>query len=246
MEATRNSPALILQRRPYRESDILVTAYTLDFGKLTLVARGAKKLQSKLAGHLEPLTRADLMIVAGRGFDYVGGALTADAYPSIRADLNKLYYAGRALGLFDRLVGEGEADRELFFLLIEWLERLGAQADCGRERGELYLAAFSLQLLGATGYRPRLDNCLDCGRPLQPGRNYFSLLYGGLVGGDCFDQRKETATGSDDLLKISDNCVKVLRLITQRNPEDLDKLKLDKKLSAELSHITESFIKFRL
>lgn len=124
MDETKNTPAIILNRRPYREHDALVTVYTLSSGKLTLAARGVKKLKSKLAGHIEPLALADILIIRGRGLDYLGSAVARTVYRGIRNDLNKLYYAGRVINLFNRLVKEEQPDERLFFLLADWLEAL--------------------------------------------------------------------------------------------------------------------------
>jgi len=241
MEATKNSPAIILQRRPYRESDILITAYTLNFGKVSLVARGAKKLQSKMAGHLEPLTRADLMIVAGRGFDYVGGAVGLEAYVGIRRDLNKLYYAGRALGVFDHLVREDQTDSRLFSLLSDWLHLLNIETgDFTRMRGELFYGIFAWRFLSELGYAPQLRQCLRCGAELKPG-NRFDLSSGGVLCADCYLTDKSTETGRE-LLPISDNAVKIMRFIIDRDPEEALKLKVSARDTKELLLLIDKFI----
>jgi DNA repair protein RecO (recombination protein O) len=243
MEATKNSPALILQRRPYRENDSLVTAYTLNFGKLALVARGAKKLQSKLAGHLEPLTRADLMIIAGRGFDYVGAAAGADTYPGIRADLNKLYYAGRALGLFDRLVKESQADGRLFFLLADWLRLVNDYAaDFSRERGGLFYAWFVWKFLAELGYGPQLYQCLQCGRELKPG-NYFNLLNGGVLCRGCWEGEKRLSSPvRNELIPISDNVIKIMRFLINNDLAAAAKLTIFQKDIKELTALLDKFL----
>jgi len=244
MDATRISPALILQSRPYRENDILVTAYTLHFGKLALVARGAKKLQSKLAGHLEPLTRADLMIIAGRGWDYVGGAAMTAAYHGLRADLNKLYYAGRALGLFNRLVKEDQADSRLFSLLADWLDLLDRWPadDFRTERGEFLYALFAWQFLARLGYEPQLRQCLECGRELRPG-NHFDLLHGGVWCADCYAARKsrDGAVGNE-LAAVSDNVVKAIRFLTSHDLEQSSRLQISRKNAKELAALAGSFL----
>lgn len=257
MEATKNTSALILGREPYRESDCLVSVYTLLDGKQSLIARGAKKLHSKLAGHIEPLTLADIMIVKGRGRDYIGSAIGRIFYSGIKSDLNKLYYAGQALSLFSRLVKEGQADERLFFLLNGWLAALDGAAS--REKsltkasGELFLAFFIWKFLAALGYGPEMRVCLLCQKPLQSGKNYFNLHGGGLVCGECRENRENRENRSrsevpgligQELLTISDNCVKILRFISDNGLETMEKLKVDKKSLDELTALTNSFVKF--
>jgi DNA repair protein RecO (recombination protein O) len=246
MDETRNTPALVLNRRSYREYDSLVTVFTLHSGKLNLLARGTKKTQSKLAGHIEPLTLADILIVRGKGHDYIASAITRDAYPEIRNDLNKLYYAGRALNIFSRLVKDGQADKNLFFLLADWLSSLDklppAPPELAPEKGELLLAFFILKLLLGLGYKPEMKNCLRCGRPIKPGGNYFDLKNGGLVDSHCgAAERPEADYQVNNFLTISDDCVKLIRYLLNNNNWSI---KASPAVIKEISKIISSFITF--
>ncbi len=244
MEETKNTPAIILNRQDYREQDILVTVYTRDFGKRTLIARGAKKSGSKLAGHIEPLALSDILVVKGKTRDYIGSALTRRAHQGIRADLNKLYYAGQAVGLFNHLVKDGQPEEEIFSLLSDWLGALDdfiGFADFSREEGELFYNFFALKLLAALGYAPAWQFCLSCGRKIEPGRNFFAARGGGLICDACFDQKKTAGQDLSDLLVISDNCVKLIRYLSDN--QDL-KIKADKKIIREAKKIIDFFVNY--
>lgn len=249
MEETKHSPALVLKRQDYRESDSLVTVYTKDFGKLNLVARGVKKLHSKLAGHLEPANLIDLLIIKGKNLDYVGGAVNSDAYLGIKENLNKIYYVGQALAWFNRLVRSGEADQHLFFLLGRWLEVLDAYPanDFNKERGELLWSFFALKLMVELGYQPEMYQCLDCHKKIVPGENYFNLKNGGLLDADCYEKGKIAgAYSTSELLAISDNCVKIIRLISKSDFNSVSKINIDKKLIKELSLVVNGFLSFHV
>ena len=245
MEESKKTSALILNRQSYRESDSLVTVYTPDLGKLNLVARGTKKLQSKLAGHIEPITLADILILPGKGFDYIGSAVSREIYPGIREDLNKLYYAGQVLKTFNRLVREGEAEARLFFLLADWLEVLNSVPSFNKEKGDLLLAFFTWQFLAELGYKPEMYKCLAGGEEIKPGQSYFNLAKGGLICQKCFEeQRAKPDFVSIELLPISDNCVKIIRFILAGKFSQAEKIKIDKKLTKELAALADGFLKF--
>lgn len=245
MEESKKTFALVLNRQPYREYDSLVTVYTPDLGKLNLVARGTQKLQSKLAGHIEPLTLADIMIIPGRGFDYIGSAVSREIYADLRQDLNKLYYAGQVIKLFSNLVKEGEAEARLFFLLADWLEVLNNFSDFNKEKGEWLLAFFTWQFLAALGYKPEMYKCLISGEEIKPGQSYFNLAKGGLVCQKCFEeQRISPDFVSVELLPISDNCVKIIRFILVGKFSQAEKVKIDKRLLRELSMLADGFVKY--
>jgi len=245
MEESKTTSALILNRQSYRENDSLVTIYTPDLGKLNLVARGTKKLQSKLAGHIEPITLADIMIIPGKGFDYIGSAVSREVYTGIRRDLNKLYYAGQVIKLFNRLVKEGEAEAGLFFLLADWLGVLNCFSDFSKEKGELFLGFFTWQFLAALGYKPEMYKCLVRGEEIKPGQSYFNLAKGGLVCQKCFEEQRTSPDFiSTELLSISDNCVKIIRFILANKISQAEKVKIDKKLIRELMILSDGFVKF--
>jgi len=245
MDETKNTPALILNRQDYKENDSLVTVYTPYLGKLALVARGTKKLSSKLAGHIEPLTLADLMIIKGKGFDYIGSAITRATYSGIREDLNKLYYAGRAVNLFNRLTRENQGDERLFFLLETWLEILNNFYFFQRENGELALIFFTIKFLADLGYKPEIYHCLECFKEIRPGKNYFNLLSGGLICGDCFEKNRLLRDPSGtELLTISDNCIKLMRFMANNRFKSVEKLKIDNKILKEFSDLLDKFILF--
>jgi DNA repair protein RecO (recombination protein O) len=250
MDETKNSAAIILNRSDYRENDSLLTVYTKDFGKLSLVARGTKKLSSKLSGHLEPLSLVDILIIKGKGFDYIGSALGRQAFLGIKDDLNKLYFAGFALRSFNLLVRDNQLDERLFFLLQRFLEVVDAypEDDFSRENGELLYVFFALKLLTELGYKPEMHECLSCRDKVKAGKNYFNLKNGGLVCPVCFDKDfsmyQKQGIRPAEILTISDNCIKLMRFMMDSKLEDAKKLRLDKKFIKELSILINNFINF--
>ena len=247
MDETRNSSAIILNRSDYRESDSLITLYTKNFGKLTLVARGTKKINSKLSGHLEPISLVNILLIKGKGFDYIGSALCDNAYLNIKDNLNKIYYSGRVLNWFNRLVRDGESDERLFLLLRRWLEVTDSYPDeeFTKENGELFFIFFALKLMTELGYKPEMYECLSCREKIAPGKNYFNLKNGGLVCEACFNKERLSQDISvAEILIISDNCIKLMRFILDNKLDMAQKLKIDKKVIKELSTLTTNFLNF--
>ncbi len=239
MDETKNTLAIILKRQSYRENDSLVIVYTKKFGKLSLVARGTKKTQSKLAGHLEPISLAEIMIIKGKGHDYIGSALGKEAFLNIKDDLNKLYYAGQAIRIFNRLIKDSQADERLFYLLKNWLELINTVDVLDKERGELFLGFFVIRLLSELGYSPEMSNCLVCKQKITPGNNYFNLQSGGVVDKDCFQ-------ANNNLIKISDDTIKLIKFILNNKFNQSSKVKVNKKIIKELSSLTNNFLNYHL
>ncbi|MEK7097650.1 MAG: DNA repair protein RecO [Patescibacteria group bacterium] len=233
MEETFNTKAIILRREPFRESDTKVTVYSLEKGKLHLVARGTKKINSKLAGHLEPMNLVDLMIVRGKQFDYAGSAKAINCFGNAKNDLEKNLHAGSILQAIDRMIDIGEKDEKIFSLLSESFLKLD---DPGIPSHGLLPAWFFLRLISLSGYRPDLYSCAACRDRLKPGNNFFNYERNGLVCGKCAVFRG---------LKVSDDCIKVLRLMLEEDFDYLIKLKINDKLSVEIKEAINSFLQNR-
>lgn len=126
MEATYRTKAVILDRQPSSEHDSRVLAYSWERGKLELTARGTAKINSKLAGHLEPFNLVELMVVVGRGGDYAGATSSLSVSPSIKSDWHKLQAGVYFLSFYKNLLKPGESDKKIFLLLAQYIYWLNA------------------------------------------------------------------------------------------------------------------------
>lgn len=96
MPAEQTSEAVVLRRTESGETDRRLTLLTEQFGKLDVIAKGAKKPGSRLAGSSEPLVKAIFTWAEGRVRRYVTQVQPLTSYPGIRSDLDKTV-AGLAL-----------------------------------------------------------------------------------------------------------------------------------------------------
>ncbi len=234
MEETYNTIAIITNNEPYREHDSKITAYTVDRGKLELVARGTKKIKSKLAGHLEPASLVNLMVVRGKQYDYTGFADSRDLYANIKDDFDKILICGQVFREFNKLIKTGESDEAVFGLLKYFLDVLNNLKDASAENNLLY-NFFIFKLLSLLGYAPELRSCAACASKISAGNQIkFSASQGGLLCGFCRDKNNQALT-------ISDNCVKILRIVLEADFSQLIKIKIDQKLAKEIGIVIEDY-----
>jgi DNA repair protein RecO (recombination protein O) len=181
MSKTYVTSAVILRRQAFRENDARVVAYSSDQGRLELVARGTRKTSSKLAGHLEPLTSVDLLVVKGRQFDYVGSAASDRSFYRLKNDSAATRAAGQGVRYFISLIKEGVEDARLYELLVSYFCLLDSQAG---EPERLY-ELFVWRLLALLGFAPRLGSCAVCSRDAGNRDAVFFSQKGGLVCSAC-------------------------------------------------------------
>jgi DNA repair protein RecO (recombination protein O) len=171
---------LILGVSDYREADKIVTCFTLEQGKLTGLARGAKQSRKRFGGALEPFARLQLQLSLKEGLATLNGADIINVYPAIRQDLAKIGSAGNACELTERLTPEGEPNQRLFRLLAAYLEYLDKFPYAPSDR-----RFFTINLLKVTGYQPALEQCATCGADLTAASRFYQAPTGGLLCGRC-------------------------------------------------------------
>jgi DNA repair protein RecO (recombination protein O) len=196
-ERVYRTEAVVLRRGDLGEADRLLTVYSPTYGKLRLVAKGVRRPTSRKAGHLEPLTRVDLLLAKGRELDIITQAHALQTYPLPPGDLERLGYAFYAVELLDRLsVAEAEGRRP-YRLLIDTLERLSGGAAAAPA-----IRHFELQLLDVSGFRPELFRCVGCGAEIRPEAQYFSAEQGGVLCPACGSRGRDAQPVSLAALRL--------------------------------------------
>ena len=231
---TYQTEAIIIKRIKLGEADRILTLYTPELGKLKAVAKGTRRPQSKLGGHVELLTHSRLMLARGRNLDIITQAQTIDNFLPIKDDLERISHGLYVAELIDSFTGEHIEDRPLFDLLLETLKQLSQTKDC-----ELILRYFELHLLDHLGYRPQLQHCTDCNSHLKPNSNFFSSRLGGVLCHNC-------GFNEPVARPLSLNALKILRLWQNCDFAAARRVKINQKLAAELEQVIAEYIKYLL
>jgi DNA repair protein RecO (recombination protein O) len=153
--------AIILRRIDYGEADRILTLMTPEQGKLRVIAKGARKITSRKAGHIELFTRVKLLLARGRSFDIVSQAETVETHRELREDLLRGSYAHYLSELTDTFAQEGSEDPALYDLLVNGLAWISTAPDPA-----LAVRYFELRVLTLAGYRPQLFRCARTGELL--------------------------------------------------------------------------------
>ncbi len=203
MGPSHSSEAIILRSRPYGESDKIVTFLSLDFGKLTGIAKGAKNSRRRFANCLDPLTvvRVHFRTRLGAGLAFMESCdLLASSSPL--AEPSKLAYGSYLLELVDQLVEEAHPVPETFRLLREAIQELALGPATGT-----FLRVFELQLLQHSGYAPPLGTCARCQQPLlADGSSFYDPMQHTFVCQACH-------SSTERLIEFSGGTLSTLREI---------------------------------
>jgi DNA repair protein RecO (recombination protein O) len=176
-----NDEAVVIGLMDYRESDRLVTLFSKAHGKLSGVARGARKSVKRFGGALELFARLSIEFLPGETLVTIKDADIRTIYPQIRATLPGIAHAGYAAELVAALTPERYPNHRVFRLLTAYLERLDQAPAAPSDRH-----FFEINLLNILGYRPPFDSCADCGVDLALCGGLWSVRSGhGVFCRDC-------------------------------------------------------------
>ena len=141
---------IIIKKRDLTGADRLLTVYTKDFGKIILKARGVKKNQAKLKGHLELFVWANLLVAKSKNIDIITNAETLDNFSYLKKNISHLILAYYFSELIDKLIVAPEPDPNIWNLFLSSFCYLNKNKN-SRET-EKILSFFEVKFLEYLGY----------------------------------------------------------------------------------------------
>src|SRR3954454_2055136 len=181
MPAPFKTEAIVLRSNRFGEADRILHVYSEDRGRLGAIAKGVRRVKSRLGGRIEPFARVNLILREGRGdLCTLTGADTVHAHPALRERRESLERATQACDAVLRLLDSNEPNRPAYNLLARELQLLDASPEAATRAQAL---AFRIKLLLAAGFSPELAACASCGEREHLGA--FSAAAGGVVCPGC-------------------------------------------------------------
>ncbi|MBC7329466.1 DNA repair protein RecO [bacterium] len=171
--------AIVLRSLNQGEADRLVIIYTEARGKLSALAKGARKPKNSLAPLTQLFAYSHFLLVKGKTFYIITQGRLKHSFLSIIEDMERFAFASSIVELIDRMTEEGEADKDVFDNLLAHLYVMERAKD-----PELIARSWELKLLSHLGYKPELENCIICGRKVE-GNIFFSPSNGGVICSKC-------------------------------------------------------------
>jgi len=227
--------AVVLRHADWGEADRILTLYTRERGKVRAIAKGARKIRSRKAGHLEPFTRVTLQLAKGRDLLIVTQADTLDAYLPLRENLVKTGYASYVIELLDRFTYEDESENyAIFGLLTEILGRIASEPDPW-----LAIRYYEVRLLDFLGFRPHLFECANCGKKIQPVDQYISPSAGGVLCPTC-------GAGLPGVWSISMEALKHFRHFQRSSYSEAQRARPSPEVQKELETLMQKYFTYLL
>ena len=237
MSRIQKTSAISLRNVRIRETSLLVTFFTEDFGKITAIAKGVRTKESKLLRAYEPVVFQDIVFYhyPRRDIDLVTDSSIKDSFSFLREDFFSLCAANYFVDLVDEFSALHQVNRKLFDLLFDCLNYLKEGMPPKLFR------FFEIKLLLYSGLFPNIEKCSVCGKNLFGHDILFSYHHGGSVcsRGNCREQVQ-------DGMNISKGCISSIVFLRDCDISRLDVFDLQDQIKKEITNVIQRFLLFHV
>jgi len=238
--STIASPAVLLRRVDYGDFDLILTLFTQTTGKISVIAKHAKKSKKRFAGVLELFTVLKVTCQTSRraGLPVLQEALLEEPFAAIRESMLNTAYASYWAELVTTWAEEAQQLERLYRLLVFVLGELDRRQ---MDPAPLNLL-FQMRFLDIAGLCPNLNYCCICKRTLDNHSHHVSgvdLPRGGLRCHGCGE-------GDDPHACLSRGTIKQLQWLAQGDVNRVGRLRFSSQALQEAQHFLETFVPFHL
>lgn len=193
--------AIVLRVVEFSESSCIVTLFTRQLGKISTIAKGARRKKSPFEAALDLIAICRIVFLhkSSQSLDILTEAKLQRRFRSSAKDLQRFYAGLYVIELLNLMTDEADPHEDLFdeaIAAIESIDSVGRQnfdsdISPGAGRGdasswEQALIQFEIRLLELLGHLPMLTHCVDCGRKKTTvNRVQFGLNRGGIICQNC-------------------------------------------------------------
>jgi DNA repair protein RecO (recombination protein O) len=183
--ALHSTDAIVLRRYPFRETSVIVSCLTPDFGKIKGLIKGLRAAPGRYRSAMEPITRNRIVFYDTHAsqLHLISQCDLLDDLSRIQEDLDTARLAAFFVDLAQNVVGLEDPQPKLYALLRDALERLSIAAARPQEL-RLHVV---LRMLRLAGFQPQVDQCTSCrARAVLDG--FWSGRQGGLLCKRCLHE----------------------------------------------------------
>lgn len=225
-----NTQGIVLRSARYKESDLILTIFTRKLGKVSAIAKGAKRNKSSLLSSSQVFSYSNFTLKKQGNMYRVSQSETIKSFYDIAYDIDAFSYATYITSLVEGSIYENQTNNRLFVLLAQTLY-LYTQKDIDKE---FVTKAFELKFLDYAGFKPIVNKCVNC-NTTNLKNSVFNVDEGGILCEKC----KENHVYN---FKIDATTIKLMDYIFRNDILTCSKAKVSKYIVNELSKILKVYI----
>ena len=225
-----NTQGIVLRSARYKESDLILTIFTRKLGKVSAIAKGAKRNKSSLLSSSQVFSYSNFTLKKQGNMYRVSQSETIKSFYDIAYDIDAFSYATYITSLVEGSIYENQSNNRLFVLLAQTLY-LYTQKDIDKE---FITKAFELKFLDYAGFKPIVNRCVNC-NTTNLKNSVFNVDEGGILCEKC----KENHVYN---FKIDSTTIKLMDYVFRNDIITCSKAKVSKYIVNELDKILKVYI----
>ena len=198
---------VVIRETAYSDNDKIITLLTDSLGKISCMAKGAKKTNSPILASSQYLVYSEFVLYKGTSFYYINSADVINTFYDLRIDLDKLNVAFELTKILQTTTDENQDTSDVLKLFLNTLyviEKLNKDLD-------LTKSIFKVKLLNLLGFYQPIDKCYICGKSMQAEDEiYYDYVTNTFVCSNCIlnsDKRR--------YIKLSNTCVIAINYVAR-------------------------------
>lgn len=212
---------IVLKEVQYNDNDKILTVFTDELGKVSCMAKGAKKTNSSLLAPCQFLVYSEFVLYKGTSFYHINSAEIIDTFYNLRIDYDKLDMAYNITKVLMQTICEAEEAKEALSLFLNTMYVI-ENKDIPAKFVE---AIFKLKLISLLGYMPNIVTCKKCDKQVinKEDKEYFySFADNNVICSACYEEEMKNAVDSHKVsyVKLSQAvyfaCVYVITSTTKK------------------------------
>ncbi|HIC95682.1 TPA: DNA repair protein RecO [Candidatus Bipolaricaulota bacterium] len=242
--ALTKTTGFVIKAFDYQESGRIVTLLSPRLGKISLLAKGARRPESRFGAALDLLNLIEVVFYdpERKGLKLLKEAAIIDHYPYLKRDYGRLEAALQAARSLNLLLKEGQGAGGTSNLFQELLQELNKKGEGTEHLSRLLRLGFKLKLIDLLGFGPELEECPSCRRELPRGELlWLSPQAGGLICPAC-----HRTHGHEGERKVPPPLAQSWRTILRFPLGRLSRLVLPEELIENGEDLLEEFISYHL
>ncbi len=235
-----STPAIVLRRIDFGDYDLIINFFTLNNGKISVIAKSAKKSVKRFSGVLEPFSVLDVVCSSsrGKGLPVLQEAALKQPFSKIRADIVKIAYASYWAELINVWMEDGKKQVQIYQLFQYVLEEL----DLGYIQQEALSIIFQIRFIKISGFCPDLTRCGNCRieiEEIKKGKIVFDIIKGCLICDRC-------SSATLDKIHLSKGTIKQLLWVESGGLKKAGRIRFTKTALSEGLKFLEAFVPYHL
>jgi DNA repair protein RecO (recombination protein O) len=234
--------AVVLKTLKYGDTSKIVTLYSRQYGKIKVVAKGARNQKNnKFGSSLEPMTVSSVVIYKKEHKD-----LHLLSKSEIHTALNRMQddpermFAGLALAeLVNMVMHDEEENGPVFELLVESLRVINAS----NRNGVNVLLSFMIKMFHQFGFGLNVEACIRCGRKMDASEFPYGLIRlsdGKFSCSFCSEEAQQSG------VRLTGGALKSLRFFQSNPIERAVSVSLNAAMRDELLSVLQSYLRYHI